>query len=72
MTRINNGETQVLVFQHPIKKAGIQIPKGTVKPEEDAYQAVIRGNERRNRSGKFSCGEINNRRFLGKRRWCHT
>jgi 8-oxo-dGTP pyrophosphatase MutT (NUDIX family) len=42
VTRINNGETQVLVFQHPIKEAGIQIPKGTVKPQEDAYQAVIR------------------------------
>ncbi|MFJ7362768.1 NUDIX domain-containing protein [Peribacillus frigoritolerans] len=41
VTRINNGETQVLVFQHPIKEAGIQIPKGTVKPQEDAYQAVI-------------------------------
>lgn len=31
-----------MVFQHPIKEAGIQIPKGTVKPQEDAYQAVIR------------------------------
>ncbi|MFD6211049.1 NUDIX domain-containing protein [Peribacillus sp. NPDC060253] len=42
VTRINNGETQVLVFQHPISEAGIQIPKGTVEPQEDAYQAVIR------------------------------
>lgn len=42
MTRINKGETQVLVFQHPIAEAGIQIPKGTVKSQEDAYQAVIR------------------------------
>ncbi|MFF2496774.1 NUDIX domain-containing protein [Peribacillus sp. NPDC058075] len=42
VTRIHNGETQVLVFQHPIREAGIQIPKGTVKPQEDPYQAVIR------------------------------
>ncbi|MEY8191923.1 NUDIX domain-containing protein [Peribacillus simplex] len=42
VTRINNGETQVLVFQHPIKEAGIQIPKGTVRPQEGACQAVIR------------------------------
>ncbi|WHY96735.1 NUDIX domain-containing protein [Peribacillus simplex] len=42
VTRIKNGETQVLVFQHPIREAGIQIPKGTVKLQEDAYQAVIR------------------------------
>ncbi|PJN87729.1 NUDIX hydrolase [Bacillus sp. mrc49] len=42
VTRINNGETQVLVFRHPIAEAGIQIPKGTVKSQEDAYQAVIR------------------------------
>jgi hypothetical protein len=34
VTRINNGETQVLVFQHPIREAGIRIPKGTVKPQE--------------------------------------
>jgi hypothetical protein len=32
VTRIKNGETQVLVFQHPIREAGIQIPKGTVMP----------------------------------------
>ncbi|WP_317778974.1 hypothetical protein [Peribacillus sp. CSMR9] len=48
VTRTINGETQVLVFQHPISEAGIQIPKGTVEPHEDTYQAV--GNERRNRS----------------------
>jgi 8-oxo-dGTP pyrophosphatase MutT (NUDIX family) len=42
VTRIKEGKTQVLVFQHPIAEAGIQIPKGTVKPDEDTYQAVIR------------------------------
>lgn len=42
VTRIKEGKTQVLVFQHPITEAGIQIPKGTVKPEEDTYNAVIR------------------------------
>ncbi len=26
-----NGEPQVLMFQHPIKEAGIQIPKGIAK-----------------------------------------
>lgn len=42
VTRIKEGKTQVLVFQHPIAEAGIQIPKGTVKPKEDTYHAVIR------------------------------
>lgn len=31
VTRIKNGKPQVLVFQHSIPEAGIQIPKGTVK-----------------------------------------
>ncbi len=35
VTRIKDGKTQVLVFQHPITEAGIQVPKGTVKPNED-------------------------------------
>ncbi|QGH34468.1 NUDIX domain-containing protein [Gracilibacillus salitolerans] len=42
VTRIKNGKTQVLVFQHPIAEAGIQVPKGTVKPYEDTKNAVIR------------------------------
>ncbi|MGP4107848.1 NUDIX domain-containing protein [Virgibacillus sp. L01] len=42
VTRIKDGITQVLVFQHPIIEAGIQIPKGTVNDEEDTYDAVIR------------------------------
>nr|WP_240468614.1 hypothetical protein [Gracilibacillus sp. YIM 98692] len=32
----------MLVFQHPIAEAGIQIPKGTVKNGEDTFNAVIR------------------------------
>lgn len=42
VTRLINGKMQLLVFQHPIQEAGIQIPKGTVKEEEDPRQAVIR------------------------------
>ncbi|WP_249872667.1 NUDIX hydrolase [Oceanobacillus saliphilus] len=42
VTRKKNGKTQVLVFQHPIPEAGIQIPKGTVNDQEDTYNAVIR------------------------------
>lgn len=42
VTRIKDGRTQILVFQHPIPEAGIQIPKGTVNAEEDTYNAVIR------------------------------
>lgn len=42
VTRIKDGKIQVLVFQHPISEAGIQIPKGTVNAEEDTYNAVIR------------------------------
>ncbi|MFJ7755772.1 NUDIX hydrolase [Peribacillus muralis] len=42
VTRIKNGKTQVLVFRHPIREAGIQIPKGTVEHHENTYEAVIR------------------------------
>jgi 8-oxo-dGTP pyrophosphatase MutT (NUDIX family) len=42
VTRMKENKTQVLVFQHPIAEAGIQIPKGTVKPEEDTHYAVAR------------------------------
>ena len=42
ITRIKEGKTQVLVFQHPNVDAGIQIPKGTVKHKEDTLMAVIR------------------------------
>lgn len=42
VTRIKDGKIQVLVFQHSITEAGIQIPKGTVNAEEDTYHAVIR------------------------------
>lgn len=42
ITRVRDGKTQVLVFRHPIAEAGIQIPKGTVKPNENTYDAVIR------------------------------
>ncbi|WP_342506822.1 NUDIX domain-containing protein [Sporosarcina sp. FSL K6-2383] len=42
VTRISDGKTQVLVFRHSNAEAGIQIPKGTVKPNEDTYHAVIR------------------------------
>lgn len=42
ITRVKDGKTQVLVFRHPIAEAGIQIPKGTVKPTESTYNAVIR------------------------------
>jgi|SRR5690625_2310389 len=42
ITRVKDGKTQVLVFRHPIAEAGIQIPKGTVKPNENTYNAVIR------------------------------
>ncbi|MFS0777107.1 NUDIX domain-containing protein [Neobacillus sp. 3P2-tot-E-2] len=41
ITRIKDGKIQVLVFQHPLTEAGIQIPKGTVNVEEDTYNAVI-------------------------------
>jgi 8-oxo-dGTP pyrophosphatase MutT (NUDIX family) len=42
VTRIKEGKNQVLVFQHPIAEAGIQIPKGTVQHEEDTQCAVKR------------------------------
>jgi 8-oxo-dGTP pyrophosphatase MutT (NUDIX family) len=43
VTRVRDEKTQVLVFRHKdIPEAGIQIPKGTVKEDEDTYNAVIR------------------------------
>jgi len=42
VTRVHDGKTQVLVFQHPIPEAGIQIPKGTVKQGETPENAVLR------------------------------
>jgi len=42
VTRVKDGKTQLLVFRHPIPEAGIQIPKGTVEPNEDPYHAVSR------------------------------
>jgi len=42
ITRLKDGKPQVLVFKHAIPEAGIQIPKGTVNEDENAYQAVIR------------------------------
>ncbi len=42
VTRMKEGKIQVLVFRHSNPKAGIQIPKGTVKTNEDTYHAVIR------------------------------
>ncbi|MFJ5766482.1 NUDIX domain-containing protein [Lysinibacillus sp. NPDC093210] len=42
ITRVKEGIIQVLVFRHSITEAGIQIPKGTVKPKESTYHAVIR------------------------------
>lgn len=42
VSRINNGSTQVLVFRHPNLEAGIQIPKGTVQPNENTDHAVVR------------------------------
>ncbi|WP_231566551.1 NUDIX hydrolase [Pontibacillus marinus] len=42
VTREKMGIPQVLVFQHPIPEAGIQIPKGTVKEGETPENAVLR------------------------------
>ncbi|REJ11089.1 NUDIX hydrolase [Halobacillus trueperi] len=42
VTRIIEGRPQVLVLQHPVAEAGIQIPKGTVQPGEETQNAVLR------------------------------
>ncbi|RWZ60659.1 NUDIX domain-containing protein [Halobacillus fulvus] len=42
IVRYQNGKPQVLVFEHPVKEAGIQIPKGTVEVGETPRKAVIR------------------------------
>ncbi len=42
ITRFYKEKPQVLVFQHSVPEAGIQIPKGTVNPGEDPLHAVVR------------------------------
>ncbi|TDL32011.1 NUDIX domain-containing protein [Jeotgalibacillus sp. S-D1] len=43
VTRVRNGKKQVLAFRHKgIPEAGFQIPKGTVKEDEEPYSAVSR------------------------------
>ncbi|MCE7792941.1 NUDIX domain-containing protein [Salipaludibacillus sp. CUR1] len=42
VTRVKDGRVQVLVFQHPVPEAGVQIPKGTVETEEAPDEGVIR------------------------------
>lgn len=42
VTRIKNDRPQVLVVQHLIPEAEIEIPKGTMKNQEKPYDVVIR------------------------------
>lgn len=42
ITRKIDKQPQILVFQHPVREAGIQIPKGTVKHKELPVDAVMR------------------------------
>jgi 8-oxo-dGTP pyrophosphatase MutT (NUDIX family) len=55
ITRNHDGRPQVLVFQHPILEAGIQIPKGTVEEGESPEAAVVR--EMREETGLTDLGE---------------
>ncbi|WP_246289254.1 hypothetical protein [Bacillus haikouensis] len=42
LTRVRDDKAQVLVFRHKdIPEAGIQVPKGTVKEDEDTYNVVV-------------------------------
>ena len=56
ITRLVDGKTQILVFQHPVKEAGIQIPKGTVKHGELPVDAVKR--EMEEETGLIDCTDI--------------
>jgi 8-oxo-dGTP pyrophosphatase MutT (NUDIX family) len=40
VVRPGDGQPQVLVFRHPI--AGVQLPKGTVEPDETMNEATLR------------------------------
>jgi 8-oxo-dGTP pyrophosphatase MutT (NUDIX family) len=42
VTRIKKDKTQILVFKHPNPEAGIQIPKGTVRLNENPFTATVR------------------------------
>jgi hypothetical protein len=41
ITRINDGKIQVLVFQHPLTEAGIQITKGTVMSKKKLIMQLL-------------------------------
>lgn len=40
VTRVKDDRIQLLVFRHPISEAGIQIPKGTVEPNESLWTGI--------------------------------
>lgn len=59
ITREHQGQREVLVFTHrDFPEASVQVPKGTVEPEETPEQAVVR--EVYEESGLTGC------RLLGK------
>lgn len=58
VTREIEGKLQLLVFQHPVPEAGIQIPKGTVEPGEDIKNAVIRETKEETGLGHFHVGHL--------------
>lgn len=41
-TRERGGDRQLLVFEHRDRDAGVQVPKGTVDPEEPPRDAAVR------------------------------
>lgn len=59
ITRVSDGRLQLLVFQHKnIPEAGIQIPKGTVKEDEDTFSAVIREVQEETGIQTFEVGKL--------------
>ncbi len=42
VTRTRHKRRELLVFRHPDPSAGIQVPKGTIRADESAAEAVLR------------------------------
>lgn len=42
VVRERAGRTELLVFRHPDPEAGVQVPKGTIRPHEAPAEALLR------------------------------
>src|SRR5687768_12307239 len=67
ITRLRGGGYELLVFRHrDFPEAGVQVPAGTVEPDEDLVTALMREVEEETGVGSFKLA-----RLLGAYDWQH-